>query len=436
MPAGWLSELLRLVLFVAAGGLLGWLYGETLAGLLAASLIALALHLRQLLRLDAALRSGQRIPVPEGRGIWAQVLARVAHQRQRVRKHKRRHRQLLKEIRASTNAIPDGGIVLNGDGEITFYNDAAVELVGLRPKRDRGQRVDNLIRHPEFVAYLRAGRYDEPVTIPSPVDEDVWLSCRIVPYGAGQQLLLVRDITEQTRLARMRRDFVANASHELRSPLTVISGYLDSMVLDPQLPEAWQRPLNEMCRQAVRMNNIMTELLELSRVETATSASMERFVDVAALARDVAEEAASADDAPEIRLSVDRSFGLYGNGSDLQSVLGNLVSNAVRHTPPDGEVEIVWRREGDDARLSVRDSGEGIAESDLPRLTERFFRVDRGRSRGQGGVGLGLAIVKHALARHGAELEIESRVGAGSVFSCRFPAQRVAPVPDQRSALA
>jgi len=425
MPSAWTNALLKAAGVIGLGAFIGWLYGYALPGALIGALAVIAVHFNMLFRLERALRTRSRIQIPDGTGIWPQVLARIDYLKQRAKKHKRRHHRTLKEIRASTNAMPDGGIVLNEDSEITRYNAAAEYLVGLRPRRDRGQRVDNLIRHPAFVSYLRSGDYAGSVTIPSPLRDDGWLTCRIVPYGEGQRLLLVRDVTEQARLARMRRDFVANASHELRSPLTVIGGYLEAMSEDTEMPPSWQRPVAEMQRQAARMKEILDSLLELSRLESGSEARTDTRVDVAELLRESVAELDRPVGGPTVELRLESRAQLYGNPVEIRSIITNLLSNAVRYTPADGSVKLSWQSDGESATLTVEDTGVGIAEQDIPRLTERFFRVNRGRSREDGGVGLGLAIVKHALGRHDAALEVESRPGEGSRFVCRFPSERL-----------
>jgi two-component system phosphate regulon sensor histidine kinase PhoR len=425
MPSAWTNALLKATGAVGLGAVIGWLYGYALLGAFIGALAVIAVNFNMLFRLERALRTRSRIVVPDGTGIWPQVLARIDYLKQRAKKHKRRHHRTLKEIRASTNAMPDGGIVLNENSEITRFNSAAERLVGLRPRRDRGQRVDNLIRHPAFVDYLRSGDYDGSVTIPSPLTEDGWLTCRIVPYGEGQRLLLVRDVTEQARLARMRRDFVANASHELRSPLTVIGGYLEAMTEDTDLPGGWQRPVAEMQRQAARMKEILDSLLELSRLESGSAVRSDSRVDVAALLREAVAELDGSSGGPMVELRVASRAQLHGNPVEIRSIITNLLSNAVRYTPVDGRITLSWESDSEGASLAVEDTGVGIAEDDIPRLTERFFRVNRGRSREDGGVGLGLAIVKHALGRHDGTLEVESRPGVGSRFICRFPAERL-----------
>ena len=417
--------LLRLSIFLAAALGIGWFYGEPLLGLLAGTAIALIYNLRYLLAFERALRDDDFALFRYGDGIWQHIFSQFSYQRSRADRHKATYRSLIREIRRSTNAMYDGAVVLNGDNEIVFCNRAAKGLAGIKRKKDRGRRVDNIIRAPALSKLLRSGKFESAVEIPSPVDPEVWLSCRVAPYGGSQKLLFLRDITERIRLNKMRRDFVANASHELRSPLTVISGYVDALAEDADLPTGWAQPVAEMRSQTRRMGRIIDELLELSRLESAGSADQKHFVDVASLIRKVSDPLARNTDNAEIRLQIETSVGLLGNATEIESVIQNLLDNAVRHTRPDGVITVTWRSAKAAAELIVSDTGEGIAEEHIPRLTERFFRVDAGRSREGGGVGLGLSIVKHVLGRHEAELDIESEPNVGTRFSCKFPRQRV-----------
>ena len=304
-------------------------------------------------------------------------------------------------------------------------NRAAKRLAGLKPRKDRGQRVDNLLRNPDLTALLQSDDFSTSIDIPSPVLPAGWLNCRVVPYGADQKLLLMRDVTERLRLNKMRRDFVANASHELRTPLTVISGYLDSMA-DDGVPDEHVFPVSQMQSAARRMNSIISELLELSRLESGGPASLDTTVDVGALLLAAKRTFSGQKDVADIRLEIESTAELRGDAGQIESVVTNLLSNALRHTPADGVVTLGWAAGKKGGWLVVSDTGEGIAEDDIPRITERFFRVDRGRAREDGGVGLGLSIVKHVLNRHDAELEIASRPGEGSEFRCVFPPSRVA----------
>jgi two-component system phosphate regulon sensor histidine kinase PhoR len=259
-----------------------------------------------------------------------------------------------------------------------------------------------------------------------------WINCRIVPYGADQKLLLLRDVTERMQLNKMRRDFVANASHELRSPLTVVAGYLDAMAEDENIGPTWKEPLLQMRDQARRMTRIVGELLELSRLEGADKAGSDETVDVLALMMAATDVCGDSEGRPGITLAADSTAQLIGDAGQIESVVANLLSNAVRHTSAEGRVTVGWRSDADGADLYVADTGEGIAEEHIARLTERFFRVDRGRARSDGGVGLGLAIVKHVLSRHDADLIVKSEPGKGSEFCCHFPPKRLVvsePVP-------
>jgi two-component system phosphate regulon sensor histidine kinase PhoR len=425
LPHTWRRFLTGLSLLLAGGAGLGWLYGHAGWGFTAACLLALAWQVRHLLRFEQALRTRNFDYFRFGEGIWPQIFSHFSHIRQRNRLHKRNYQQLLKEVRELTNALPDGGIVLNSSNEIVLCNAAAQELAGFDAHQDRGQRVDNILRAPKFIKYLKSNDYGTAIEIPSPIREGAWLHCKVVAYGADQRLLLIRDVTERRRLTTMRREFVANASHELRSPLTVISGYLDTLADDPEVPQHWQKPLCQMRDQAFRMNRILADLLELSRLEAAGSVTGEQHVDVIALLESSASLYADASSSPGIVVHAESREQLLGSVTEVESVIRNLLSNAVRHTPVDGSVDMTWRSGPEGAELIVADSGEGIAEEFIPRITERFFRIDQGRSREDGGVGLGLAIVKHVLSRHDAELEIESTLGEGSRFTCRFPPERI-----------
>jgi len=421
--------LLGMLLFLAVGGLIGWFYGQPIAGLLIASLLALLWQLRQLLSFDQALRTGDFNDFRYGEGIWEQLFSRYRYQNEKAIHHKQEYRRLLKEIRKSTGAMPDGAIILTADNEIIACNRASKGLAGLKRKKDRGQRVDNILRDPELTRLLHSKDDVISVEIASPVVDGKWLNCRVVPYGVDQKLLLLRDVTERIRLSKMRRDFVANASHELRSPLTVISGYLDAIADDDDAPPQWEKPVAQMQAQALRMQNILGELLELSRLEGAGVLEDGEPVDVAALLEKSKRAFEGHADIASIVVNTTTTAQLRGSMAEIETVIVNLLSNAVRFTPRDGEIELTWSSGSDGADLIVADNGEGIDPEFIPRLTERFFRVDKGRARESGGTGLGLAIVKHVLARHDAELIITSEPGQGSVFRCHFPVDRAIVAP-------
>lgn len=424
--------LIGVLMLLLAGTFIGWLYGRPDWGLLVASLLVLFWLVRQLLAFERALRTDKFGDFRFGEGIWEQMLSKYRFERERAARRKKSFQLLLREVRKSTNAMPDGAVILDANNEIVNCNRAAKQLAGLKRKKDRGQRVDNILRAPELVELLQSNDYESSVEVQSPVDDGIWLNCRVVRYGADQKLLLLRDVTERIRLSKMRRDFVANASHELRSPLTVISGYLDVLSDDDSISDTWQNPVTQMRGQAARMRQILGELLELSRLESAGPAKSNEAVNVAELIGNSIQAFGGHANVAKIAIDVTSNAKLHGDSAEIETVIVNLLSNAIRHTPENGAITVSWQFSAEGADLVVADTGEGIDPEHIPRLTERFFRVDKGRSRDDGGIGLGLAIVKHVLARHDAELTVTSQSGAGSEFRCHFPPARLdisEPVP-------
>jgi two-component system phosphate regulon sensor histidine kinase PhoR len=427
MSPAWTFALARLALLLLAAVAGGLVFGHLQAWLMVVLAGAVVLQYARLHRLEKWLRFRRTTEPPDFGGVWGDVVALVTRIYRRKQFHKRRIVQLFREFRRMTTAMPDGVIVTNAEREILWFNRNAAAMLGLRRKFDFGQRLDNLLRHPDFVRYLEAGEFAVPVVIRAPMDANVFLAVHVVAYGAGQRLVLVRDVTRQVRLEAMRKDFVANASHELRSPLTVIAGYLDTLADDDGLDPAWRAPIQEMRRQAERMRAVITDLLELSRLEASDGEAGEELVDVAGMLALMRKDVLAQDRHPkDVVLRLDTDAKLLGAEAEVHSIAANLIGNAVKYTPSDGKIEIRWWLDGQGAHLSVRDTGIGIAAEHLPRLTERFYRVDPGRARTTGGSGLGLAIVKHALSRHGGTLAIESVPGQGSTFICHFPLRRVA----------
>jgi two-component system phosphate regulon sensor histidine kinase PhoR len=389
----------------------------------------LAYELIHLLRFERWLRHRDLEPPPNMDGLWGDVLAASSRLHRRERYHKRRVLTLLREFRRMTSAMPDGAILLGANREILWFNRTAGEWLGLRRKVDRGIRIDNLVRNPEFIEYLDKRGTPAPPRIHLPNLGNRWMLFRLVTTGeVGEQLLLVRDVTNEARLESMRKDFVANASHELRSPLTVISGYLDSLADDPDLGPVWHQPVQEMRRQSDRMRNIVQDLLELSRLEAHGGEAERVPVDVGGMLASIRRDALAQPEHPAVvEVQLDSDDLLLGSEGELHSIFANLVSNAVKYTPASGRVDVRWWTDAQGGHLEVRDTGIGIPAEHLPRLTERFYRVDAGRSRKLGGSGLGLAIVKHALQRHGGQLDVQSTEGRGSTFTCHFPPSRIAP---------
>ena len=430
----WLSAAGRLLLTVLVGAAAGWLFGNIWGGLACALALHLAWVLANLFRLEWWLRHRNYAEPPDVGGVWGEIIAQIVRLHRRKRFHKQRFVQLMRQLQRSTAALPDGVVILNAQREIVWFNRMAARLLNLRRTADLGMRIENLLRAPEFVRYLAAADFANPVVVRPTTGEDGFLSLQVAPYGDGQLLLLVRDVSRQMRLEAVRRDFVANASHELRSPLTVISGYLETLAADPVLDAELHGPLAEMRRQAERMTAIIRDLIELSRLEETDEVIGGEPVDVAALISLLRKDVLARSVHPkDVRIRVESQAQLLGDEPEIHSAFSNLVDNAAKYTPADGSLDIRWWVDADGGHFSVTDTGIGIPPEHIPRLTERFYRVDAGRSRATGGSGLGLAIVKHVLQRHGGTLEVKSAQGVGSTFTCSFPPARISQAA--RSAL-
>lgn len=423
MTERWWSEVARIVGLVVVALVLGWLSGHLLLFLWLGTLGYLITHLVFIQRLEHWLRTGAGPPPRGGIGIWSEIFYQLQRMRQIHWRRKRTITQYLHRFRELTAAMPDATVVLRIGGEIEWFNEAAGRMLGLRSPQDAGQRIGNLVRHPGFVQHLRAKRYSDPIEFPSPVQAGMTLSVSIVPYGHEQLLLVARDVTRLHRLEHTRRDFVANVSHELRTPLTVIGGFIESLGdWEQSLSSDARHSLQLMEDQTRRMRHIVDDLLLLSRLETDERPARQEVVYVPALVQLLYAEATSLSGGKhDISAEVQSDLLLRGAEEELHSAFANLVSNAVRYTPAGGRVRLRWFADARGAHFQVEDSGEGIAPQHIPRLTERFYRVDVGRSRQTGGTGLGLAIVKHVLERHQAQLRIESTLGQGSCFACDFP---------------
>ncbi len=426
------TEYWRLILLLAVFGLLGSLFGHLFLGLFLGSTLYLIRHLRYIHRLSAWLIARNTNALPEGNGIWQDVFERIYRLQARNRGQKVKLAAALTRFQEAASAMPDAMVILDDQFRIEWFNQAAKSLLGLRSPQDIDQIITNLFRHPTFSKHLQSQAYKDSngIEIVSPVDNNMILSVQIRPYGKGKALLVARDVTHVSHLEQVRKNFVANVSHELRTPLTVLSGYLEIIATAPDAERnEWNMPIQQMHAQATRMQGIVKDLLLLTRLENFTDAVEGVSVNVGNIIEMLLEEARilGHEKKQSLTADYDSSLKITGKPDDLQSAFSNLVSNAVRYTPDGGRIHMKWFADEKGAHFIVEDSGMGVAEIDIPRLTERFFRVDEARSRETGGTGLGLAIVKHVLIGHNAQLRITSQLGKGSQFACDFPVSRIIP---------
>ncbi len=425
------AHLLQALLFAALGAALAWPVGhffQPWAGWTVFTLglfLQMAFHFRNFARLEAWTRAPVADDTLEGDGVWNGIFGRLYRHEKELRQQISSRDAEIAHLIAAGQALTDGVILLDSLNQIQFCNLMAETQLGLVVRTDRGQHIANLVRQPEFVDYLETENFERPLLLRSDRRNDLMLSIHVIPYGNDRKLMQVKDVTQTERLDRMRRDFVANVSHELRTPLTVLAGFVETMQEIQIDGDERQRYLSLMAEQSDRMLSIVQDLLALSSIESAPPPSYD-VVDMATMLDRLYRDAlALSGGRHAIELRVEGQCDLRGSESELNSALGNLVSNAVRYTPAGGDIRLIWRTGDQGAEFAVEDTGIGIDADHIPRLTERFYRADRGRSRDAGGTGLGLAIVKHALNRHQARLDIRSTPGQGSCFSASFPAQRI-----------
>jgi two-component system phosphate regulon sensor histidine kinase PhoR len=432
---GWLiARLLAALLAVGVaaglgavfGGLLGAAATGTALGALAAVAMLVLVDAGRAGKLMLWLRDPRAADMPHTAGLWGELAYGIDRALRRDQALLDTERERLRQFLSAIEASPNGVLLLDGEEQIAWCNAVAALHFSLDPQRDRGQRVTNLVRAPAFVQYLQTGQYTEPVVFTGPQGRST-LSVLVRPYGEGMKLVLSQDITERERADAMRRDFVANVSHEIRTPLTVLAGFLETMSQLPLTEVERRRVMTLMEQQTERMQQLVADLLTLARLEGSPVPLTDRWHAVDTLLRRAHADAVALS-AGRHALSLEGGEGaeIAGSDSELLSAVGNLLSNAVRYTPQGGRIELRWRRRADGGgEIEVSDTGIGIAREHLPRLTERFYRVDGSRSRDTGGTGLGLSIVKHIVQRHGGTIEVHSEPGKGSSFRLVFPALRV-----------
>ena len=404
LGVAWWSGHPAIVLGLALTGFLGW-------------------HLYNLMRLNRWLIDPSP-EIPDSHGIWSDIFDALDDREKQNRRQRERYQTMLGDFRDLTNAFPDATLVIDDSDNLTWFNDAATSLLKLKHPADLGKPVTNLLRSSDFANWLTVqSEVRSPLEITSPGRDDIWLSAMAVRFGESQRLIILRDITEVHNVEQIRRDFVANISHELRTPLTVLQGYLE--LLQTHSADDVSEAVTRMLAQTAQMQTLLDDLLELSRLQSDEIQGREENVDVPAILMQLKEQAEELSRGRhELRFDIANGLHLTGVTADLESAFRNLISNAVKYTPPEGTISVTWRDTEKGPRLSVRDTGIGIPRRDIPRITERFYRVGSDRARQTGGTGLGLAIVKHVLNAHQAVLQITSELGEGSEFTCTFSPER------------
>lgn len=431
-----LAELKYVVVLIFSWTLLGAFFGYPISGTLFGFAVYMLWSLVQIYRLNEWIKHKKKSRVPVVRGIYGYFLEESLNQK---REHKRENKKLkaaMARQRDLMEGVRDAAILVDAAGRIQWFNRQARQMLDLKSK-DREKPVLEIIKDPDFVLYLSKGKFADPLPMNYPPGTKDWVEASITKYKNGDRIILLRDITRLRKLESMRRDFIANLSHELRTPLTVLRGYLETLQMHPTTDDSIRRIYMQMDEQGARMANLVNDLTTLSRLESLEQDRQEEPVNITTLIQRVVRDAEGLDafNKHKIKTEIEDDYFLMGVESELRSVFGNLVFNAVRYTPPGSKITIGVSKPKSGLRVTVEDNGPGIEEKHLPRLTERFYRVDKSRSSGTGGTGLGLAIAKHALASHKGRLSIKSKPGEGSKFSCVFPREKLVKPPKNEPSL-
>lgn len=406
-----------------------WMFALTLSGYV-------AWNLRQLFRLYAWFKDSNPTDPPASCGLWGAVFDDIYKLQQDQFKYRAKLKKIIKRFRDSTYALADGFVMLDRDGVLDWWNPAAAKLLGLQNPTDQGQLITNLIREPRFKAFFHQENYEKPLEMSSPINNRITLEFHITRFGKKEVLIIIRDITELKHLEQVRTDFIGNISHELRTPLTVISGYLETMETNSdQVPQLWVKAIEQTQVQIERLKNLVRDLLALSKIEAQSSCARQTPVDVHQLLLEIQDDLEPLLDKKkhQLQITMNAEHRLAGDRNDLYSLVSNLLVNACNYSPEGSQIKVNWSCDNSGGYLSVSDNGQGIDPVEIPRITERFYRVERDRSRDSGGTGLGLSIVKHLLINHDGKLKIESQPGIGSTFTCEFPRQRLC-VPESAPA--
>ena len=419
------NEITYLSMIVITSIFVGYVFDQIILFIMLALFGYIFFMLKNLFKLHNWI-SDRKKELPDAHGYWGEIFNELYLLEKQKKKQQKLLSTALSRFKKAAEALPDGVVILSQNNEIEWVNPIATSVLGISYPKDTGQKINNLIRHPSFQHYLDRSNYSKSITLPSPSKIDKTLTIQIIPFGYKQKMIFCRDVSHITKLEEMRTNFVSNVSHEMRSPLTVLTGYLEMFSDKKTIDEkSFKLGVDNMYQQAIRMQRLVTDLLALSKMETAP-VEHTKLVNVSPLLISLKENAErlGQDKHQNITLEADEKLNLRGNNDELHSLFSNLINNAVRYTPENGEIKICWEQVNDEAVFSVTDNGPGIAAQHIPHLTERFYRADVDRSRESGGTGLGLAIVKYAVERHDGRLEIQSTLGQGATFSCYFPSQR------------
>ena len=421
----WKRLVLELLLCCLPAFILGAFFGYLPWFLLASVTGLLIWHFWNLLRLSWWLWVDRSMTPPPGRGSWEPLLYGLHQMQLRNKKRRRELGNLIKRFRSGAESLPDAVVLTTEEGGIFWCNGLAQQILGLRWPDDNGQNILNLLRYPEFTLYLKKRDFSRPHNLK--LNNGRHLEIRVMPYSDRQWLMVARDVTQMHQLEGARRNFFANVSHELRTPLTVLQGYLEMMQEQTLEGAPREKALHTMREQTFRMEGLVKQLLTLSKIEAAPSLALNDIIDVPMMLRVVEREAQTlSHNQHTLSFDVDNTLKVLGSEDELRSAISNLVYNAVNHTPKGTHIAVCWQHTPAGAEFSVEDNGPGIGPEHLPRLTERFYRVDKARSRQTGGSGLGLAIVKHAVSHHESRLNIESTLGKGTRFSFVIPERLIA----------
>ena len=423
------NEIWLLIFVTSLSGLFGSiLFDNALLFIVIALLIYIGITLRNVFKLHHWFLNRNNAELPEASGFWGEIFNEIFLMEKENKINRAHLTNMVTRFQDAAEALPDGMVILNKHNKIEWLNPTACRMLGIVFPKDVGQSINNLLRHPDFLQYLLANDFSKDIKLPSPRKSDQSLLLQIIPYGSSEKLIICRDVTHVSKLEVMRSQFVGNVSHELRSPITVLSGYLETLQNIPiKSDKDLERPLFNMTDQVKRMERLVIDLLTLSRLETEPVKFTNNVVNMSGMLSLIKESAELLSGAKqhELTFEIDDKLDLLGNQDELRSLFTNLITNAIRYTPEKGCITVKWYKDGEQACFDVVDTGPGIAAYHIPNLTQRFYRVDIDRSRESGGTGLGLAIVKHVLERHDGLLNVESVLDKGSTFSCRFPAERL-----------